>query len=77
MRFTALSGLMRFILFLQGLGFKYPGSLYDLQMRLKKLPDYISRYQVEFRVQSNNFYITLEKNKRPEFTIEMEGDYGE
>lgn len=77
MRFTALSGLMRFILFLQGLGFKYPGSLYDLQMRLKKLPDYISRYQVEFRVQNNNFYITLEKNKRPEFTIEMEGHHGE
>ena len=73
MRFTSLGGLMRFILFLQGLGFKYPGSLYDLHMRLKSLPFYISAFQVDFRLQNDNFYIMLEREGRTAFTIELRG----
>ena len=76
MRFTSLGGLMRFILFLQGLGFKYPGSLYDLHMRLKALPFYISAFQVDFRIQNDNFYIMLEREGRTAFTIELRGCHG-
>lgn len=76
MRFTSLGGLMRFILFLQGLGFKYPGSLYDLHMRLKSLPFYISAFQVDFRIQNDNFYIMLEREGRTAFTIELRGSHG-
>lgn len=76
MRFTSLGGLMRFILFLQGLGFKYPGSLYDLHMRLKALPFYISAFQVDFRVQNDNFYIMLEREGRTACTIELRGSHG-
>lgn len=73
MRFTSLGGLMRFILFLQGLGFKYPGSLYDLHMRLKTLPFYISAFQVDFMIKDNNFYIMLEREGRTACTIELKG----
>ena len=73
MRFTSLGGLMRFILFLQGLGFKYPGSLYDLHMRLKTLPFYISAFQVDFMIKDNNFYIMLEREGRTALTIELKG----
>ena len=76
MRFTSLGGLMRFILFLQGLGFKYPGSLYDLHMRLKSLPFYISAFQVDFRIQNDNFYIMLERDGRTAFTIELRSSHG-
>lgn len=77
MRFTSLGGLMRFILFLQGLGFKYPGSLYDLHTRLKTMPFYISAYQVDFRIQNDNFYIMLEREGRTACTIELRSSHVE
>lgn len=72
MRFTSIVNFMKFVQFLEGLGYMYPGPLYDLITILRGLPDFISMYQVVLDHTSEYIHITLYRNNKVVLQINME-----
>lgn len=72
MRFTSIVNFMKFVQFLEGLGYMYPGPLYDLTTILRGLPDFISMYQVVLDHTYEYIHITLYRNNKVALQINME-----
>ena len=72
MRFTSIVNFMKFVQFLEGLGYMYPGPLYDLITILRGLPDFISMYQVVLDHTHEYIHITLYRNNKVVLQINLE-----
>ena len=72
MRFTSIVNFMKFIKFLEGLGYMYSGPLYDLITILHGLPDFISMYQVVLDHTYEYVHVTLYRNNEVVLQINLE-----
>lgn len=71
MRFGSIRAFLIFVQMLEGVGYNCQHPLYDIEEGLKRLPDYISKYQAEVLPQDTQLLLLLKRNNEVVWSLAL------